>query len=122
MKAHKELLEDMKKASILTGRLSDVQLNTLLRMPLIVLDKIESVSMKHDIVLDPNDKRASSVIYSLKSSQEIIVDEEKLKLLSGLISNLFWPGIVISIKQGKKTLGKIDESGQLTIGKKDVSA
>lgn len=120
----KEVLDDMKKASILTGKLTQIQLNTLIKLPLIVIDNISSVSMNYDIVLNPEEQRPSRVVYRLKANdkKKIVVTEASLQQLSKLVSSLLWPGIMISIKQGKKTLGKIDESGQPSVGKKAISA
>ena len=106
---NQEMLEDLKRGIILTGRLSEVHIKTLKTAPFIFFDEVEKVEMSYDINTDPAAAVpgvGSKVIYTLHflNDFENTMMKERVSALVKTTKHMLWPemSVLVLDKNGKK--------------------
>jgi hypothetical protein len=104
-----DILNDHKKAAILTGKLSDFQLNNLKTYPFILFDKIIEVQIEYDIKL--KEKGISTVTYLIKSNQptsDVEFIDDKVLTLTTWVQSVLWDTVMVSVLYNNQSI-KIDK-------------
>lgn len=106
-----QIVEDHKKMLIMTGNLSDFQLENLKKWPFIVFDKeLAQCSIDYDftkMVDDREELAAGAITYNFDFKKNAKLDREetkkKLEMLSLWTRFLFWKDTKVNFKRaGKK--------------------
>ena len=113
------IVEEHKKLVIMTGNLSDFQLNNLKKWPFIIFDKaLKKVTIDYDFAKQPTSKKnpsinnefvglfAGKVIFNFDLDEAQLVSDEdtknKLAQLTNWVKYLFWINTeIIFLKRGK---------------------
>lgn len=106
---NQQVLEDLKRGVILTGRLSEVHVKTLKTAPFIFFDELEKVELSYDINTDPAAAVpgvGSKVIYTLHflNDFENGMLNERVSALVKTTKHMLWPDMSVLVlgKNGKK--------------------
>lgn len=105
-----EMLTDMRKATLLTGQLSQVQVNSLRMYPMIYFNDVKRSTMRYDIVVDPaataNGKQ-SEIRYEVEFKEEGQPThlDKYLTALKSSVHLILWPEVRVVVEDvtNKKT-------------------
>ena len=99
----KNIIEDMKKITILTREISNIHEQSLKKWPYIVFDNISSVEIKYSLHKDNFEE--SFVNFYLTSPQEDVDNIKKRgDTISSWVRHMFWEDINISVFYNEKEL------------------
>jgi hypothetical protein len=96
------IVEDMRKLTILTGQLSSVHEETLYTWPLVLFDNIENIEIKYDLTKEYTQRAGEGyVVYRLEISPENVPKEEEFvklcKILTSWVRDMLWDDIKVDI-------------------------
>lgn len=102
MKNTKNILEDMKKITILTGEISNVHEKSLLMWPYVVFDHVKNVEIKYDLSksahLDTGHNFVEFfVTLSEQDKQNIDKFEKRCETIKAWTEDMLWSGIEVKI-------------------------
>lgn len=98
-----DILKDLKRGAILTGRLSDVHVKTLQSAPFIFFDGISEVKISYNLITDPSAQipgLGSTVKFSLDFGSKYEPDEHHEKRLNALfatVHTILWPEVEVMV-------------------------
>jgi hypothetical protein len=110
MKNAQDLLKDLNKGVILTGRLSEVHVKNLQNYPFIFFEGVESVEISYNIITDPNQSLpgvGSVVRFKIKMDKEKnqSIMEKRLDALKNSVKHILWPSVsVIVVDENEKEI------------------
>lgn len=106
-----EIVTDLKKLVILSGRLSEIHIKNLQLFPFAFFDNLQSVELVHDLDIEKDREGQMSVDYRLKFKKGCSkIDNLPLRCqaLEKAVKNLLWNEVEVGIykNKSKKRLNK----------------
>jgi hypothetical protein len=98
-----EILKDLKKGAILTGRLSEVHVKTLQSAPFVFFDGLLEVQVSYNLVVDGAAEvpgLGSTVKFTLDFGSKYEPDqyhEQRLNALIATVHTILWPGVEVIV-------------------------
>lgn len=96
----KEILDDMRKITILTGEISSIHEQSLKKWPYIVFDNVENVEINYDLSKNKHQDSGANlvefhldVLESTQNIEEIDNFKERCEALRGWVEDMFWSDI-----------------------------
>jgi len=106
-----QILEDLKKGVLLTGRLSEVHEKTFRMIPFIFFDEVSKVEISYDIVTDSNGSMpglGSKIVFtiSFKDGYDPDLLDKRVGALRNTVKTTLWSEVEVKVFDGKgKLLG-----------------
>jgi len=109
-KEESTIIEDHKKMVMMTGNLSDFQLNNLKTWPFLLFDSLESAEITYDftkLVAESEELSPGTMQYNFKFKKDTKLDRERtkkqLETLSLWVKFMFWKETEVRfLRAGKK--------------------
>ena len=98
-----DILKDLKKGAILTGRLSETHVKTLQTAPFIFFDGLVEVKISYNLVTDSKglvSGLGSTVKFTLDFGSKYEPDQyhkKRIQALVGTVHTILWPEVEIAI-------------------------
>ena len=100
----------MRKLTLITGQLSEVQIKNLKMYPLIYFDDVKEVTMSYDIVTDPAAAlpgKGSQILYEIEFNEDAnpsMIDKRMMALRSS-VQFILWSNVTVVVvdKKTKKS-------------------
>lgn len=97
------VVEEHKKMMVMTGKLSDFQLENLQKWPFVVFNEsLNNVSVDYDFYKEEKELYAGKVVYDFNFKSEPEKYEEELQMLTFWVKYLFWEDTKVEFKSGGK--------------------
>jgi len=98
----KEILDDMRRITILTGEISSVHEESLKKWPYVVFDDVKDVQIKYDLTKDYTKEVGEGyVVFEIDMSEEKIPKDEDFKKRCEMIAqwarDMFWSEIKVEV-------------------------
>ena len=101
----KEIIDDMRKITMLTGEISSVHVQNLKTWPFVVFDDIVSVEIDYDLTKANTLETGEGVVIFNTMSKEMekedllgqINFEKRCNMLASYVRNMFWKEIKIEV-------------------------
>ena len=111
MKNTQEILEDMRKITMLTGEISKIHQENLKTWPYVIFNEINSVEIKYDLTKDYTKEVGEGYIeFRMESGSDQDSIDTRCNALAAWVRNMFWNEIKIIIYNNNK---KIYENSSL---------
>jgi hypothetical protein len=95
------ILEDMKKITMLTGEISNIHQKSLMTWPYVVFDSVENVEIKYDLSKSTQLAQQHNLIEFFISINQVkkTIDnfEKRCQTLESWVENMLWSGIDVKI-------------------------
>ena len=112
-----EILKDLKRGAILTGRLSEVHIKTLQSSPFVFFDGLLEVKVSYNLVTDGSAEvpgLGSTVKFTLDFGSKYEPDqyhEKRLNALFATVHTILWPEVeVVVVDQDGNNLKNVEFS------------
>jgi len=99
MKIDESVLKDMKKAAVMSGRLSELHVKNIQMYPFVFFDNVTHVDIDYNIDMSQESSQ-SYMNFSLKMKKKpknILNLDKRMQALRSSIETLLWSGIKISV-------------------------
>jgi hypothetical protein len=101
-----EILNDLKRGILLTGRLSEVHVKTLQAVPFIFFDEVGSVSISYDISTDtsgamPGLGSKIAFVISFKGDYQPDLLKDRVAALKNTVKTILWPEVKVIVEDSK---------------------
>ena len=98
----KNILEDMKKITMLTGEISNIHEKSLLTWPYVVFDNIKNVEIKYDLTKSAHLELGYNLVEffvfsSDQDRQNIDNFEKRCETLKQWTEEMFWSGVEVRV-------------------------
>jgi hypothetical protein len=102
MNKTKEILDDMRRITMLTGEISSVHEESLKKWPLIAFDEVAGVEIKYDLTKEYTKEVGEGyVIFEIDMPEEKIPKDEdfhtRCEMISQWVRDMFWDEIKVEI-------------------------
>lgn len=113
MKIDKQVLDDLNRGIILTGRLPEVHIKNLKTYPFIYFDQLKAAEVTWDINVDNVTTEPSTVHYKLTFEEGFTPDflKERANGISNAVKTLMWKEVKVDLSLNGKEVNMEELNG-----------
>lgn len=111
-----EILEDLRKITMLTGELSKIHEDSMRKWPYILFDEVEDIEVKYDLTKQYTQEVGEGYMKFIVNMPDHVSYEDddfehRCNTLTNWVRDMFWPEIKVQVKTSRQEYENSSKDG-----------